>query len=83
MTRSLAKEFGARGILVNAIAPGFIETDMTAEIPEERRTAMLDAVSLGRMGTADEVAGCVLYLSGELASYVTGQTLVVDGGMRL
>ena len=83
LTRSLAKEFGGRGVTVNAIAPGFIETDMTGDVPEAHREAMTANISLGRAGTPEDVARGVLYLASELGDYVTGQVLVIDGGMRL
>jgi 3-oxoacyl-[acyl-carrier protein] reductase len=82
-TKSVAKEYGSRGILVNAIAPGFIETDMTGGLPEEARQAMLGGVILGRFGTPADVAGAVLFLASDLAGYITGQTLVVDGGLAV
>jgi 3-oxoacyl-[acyl-carrier protein] reductase len=79
-TKSVAKEYGSRGILVNAIAPGFIETDMTSGLPEEARQAMLAGITLGRLGRPEDVAGAVLFLASDLAGYITGQVLVVDGG---
>ncbi|MBK8006378.1 MAG: 3-oxoacyl-[acyl-carrier-protein] reductase [Gemmatimonadetes bacterium] len=78
-TKSVAKEYGSRGILVNAIAPGFIETDMTAGLPEDLRKAMLAGIALGRLGKPEDVAGAVLFLASELSGYITGQVLVVDG----
>jgi 3-oxoacyl-[acyl-carrier protein] reductase len=80
-TKSVAKEYASRGVLVNAIAPGFIETDMTAALPEEGRKALLEGIALGRLGRPDDVAGAVLFLASDLAAYITGQVLVVDGGM--
>ncbi len=78
-TKSVAKEYGSRGILVNAIAPGFIETDMTAGLPEDLRQGMLAGIALGRLGKPEDVAGAVLFLASELSGYITGQVLVVDG----
>ncbi|MAG56907.1 MAG: 3-oxoacyl-[acyl-carrier-protein] reductase [Planctomycetes bacterium] len=83
MTKSLAKEFGSRGVTVNAIAPGFIETDMTGEVPESHREMMTSAIALGRAGTPDDVASGVVFLASAAGAYVTGQVLVIDGGMRL
>lgn len=80
-TKSLAKEYGGRGILVNCIAPGFIETDMTAALPEGARAALLESIPLARLGQPADVAAAVLYLASDLGAYVTGQVLVVDGGM--
>jgi 3-oxoacyl-[acyl-carrier protein] reductase len=81
LTKSSAKEFASRGILVNAVAPGYIATDMTAALPEEARKAMLERIPLGRAGTAEDVARAVGFLAGPGSAYVTGQVLVVDGGM--
>ncbi|MSR74052.1 MAG: 3-oxoacyl-[acyl-carrier-protein] reductase [Planctomycetes bacterium] len=83
MTRSLAKEFGARGVLVNAIAPGFIATDMTAALTDEQRHAMQENIVLARAGTAEDIANGVLFLASNLSNYITGQVLVVDGGLKL
>jgi 3-oxoacyl-[acyl-carrier protein] reductase len=80
-TKSVAKEFASRNILANVIAPGFIETDMTNALPEEARKALLDSIALGRLGRPEDVAAAVLFLASDLAAYVTGQVLVVDGGM--
>lgn len=80
-TKTVAKEYAGRGILANCIAPGFIETDMTAVLPDGVRTALLESIPLGRLGAPADIAGAVLYLVSDLASYVTGQVLVVDGGM--
>ncbi len=82
-TRSIAKEVGSRGITVNAVAPGFIETDMTAQLGESVRDAAAGAIALGRFGTPHEVASAVGYLASDAASYITGHTLVVDGGMSI
>ena len=80
-TKSVAKEYAGRGVLVNCVAPGFIDTDMTAALPESTRTALLEAIPLGRLGAPADVAAAVLFLASDLAAYVTGQTLIVDGGM--
>lgn len=80
-TKSLAKEFGSRGITVNAIAPGFITTDMTAEMTEEARQALLQTLPLQKLGEPEDVAAAALFLAGAGARYVTGQVLNVDGGM--
>ena len=80
-TKSLAREVGVRGVTVNAIAPGFIETDMTNSLPEEQKVALALQIPMGRLGTADEIAQSVLFLAGDGASYITGQTLHVNGGM--
>jgi 3-oxoacyl-[acyl-carrier protein] reductase len=82
-TKSVAKEYGSRNILVNAVAPGFIDTDMTASLPQEARAAMLGGISLGRLGRPEDVAGAVLFLASDLAGYITGQVLVVDGGLAI
>ena len=81
LTKSAAREYASRGILINCIAPGFIETDMTAALPEEARKVLLGEIALGRLGAPADIADTVLYLASDLASYVTGQVLVVDGGM--
>ena len=82
-TKSVAKEYGSRGLLVNAVAPGFIDTDMTSALPAEVRTAMLGGIVLGRFGRPEDVAGAVLFLASDLAGYITGQVLVVDGGLAV
>jgi len=81
LTRSVAKEVGSRGITVNAVAPGFIETDMTGALGESVREAAIPAIALGRFGAPGEVAAAVGYLASDDASYVTGHVLVVDGGL--
>ncbi len=81
LTKTVAKEYASRGICVNCIAPGFIETDMTAALPEDARKVLLEGIALGRLGSPEDVANAVLYLASDLASYMTGQVLVVDGGM--
>ena len=83
MTRALAREFGSRAITVNAVAPGFIETDMTHVLPASQKEALLSQIPLGRLGSAEEVAGTVAFLASEEASYVTGTTLHVNGGMYM
>lgn len=83
LTKSLAKEFAARGVTVNAVAPGFIETDMTAAMPEAAKMAALAAVPAGRIGAPAEVAHAVAFLASEEAAYITGQVLCVDGGMGM
>ena len=80
-TKSVAREYASRGVLVNCIAPGFIDTDMTRALSDEARTALLGSIALGRLGRPEDVAGAVLFLASDLAAYVTGQVLVVDGGM--
>ena len=83
MTKAVAQEVGGRGITANCVAPGFIESDMTAGLPESRRQAVLAAVPAGRLGTPADVAACVVFLASDEASYVTGQTLHVNGGMAM
>ncbi|MDC0146257.1 3-oxoacyl-[acyl-carrier-protein] reductase [Amylibacter sp.] len=83
MTKSFAQEIATRGITANCIAPGFIETAMTAELPENVIKNMLDAIPQGRMGQADEVAASVAFLASNEASYITGQTLHINGGMAM
>ena len=80
-TKSLAREVGVRGITVNAVAPGFIETDMTDNLPNEQKEAFASQIPMGRLGTPNEIALAVLFLAGEGGSYITGQTLHVNGGM--
>lgn len=83
MTLSAAKELGKRGITVNAVAPGYIETDMTEILTEDQKKAMLDMISLGRAGKASDVANAVAFLASDAAAYITGQILTVDGGMAM
>ncbi len=80
-TRSLAREVGSRGITVNVVAPGFIDTDMTRELSEAQREAMFDDIPLRRLGEAGDIAAIVSFLASEPASYITGQTIHVNGGM--
>ena len=81
LTKSVAKELGSRNILVNAVAPGFIETEMTAAMTAEARTALGQQIALERLGSVQDVAAMVAFLASDLASYITGQVFVVDGGM--
>jgi 3-oxoacyl-[acyl-carrier protein] reductase len=81
MSKALAHEVAARGVTVNCVAPGFIETAMTAALNEKQRQAILNSVPAGRLGSSDDVAAAVLYLASDEAAYVTGQTLHVNGGM--
>ncbi|MBS1711232.1 MAG: 3-oxoacyl-[acyl-carrier-protein] reductase [Armatimonadetes bacterium] len=83
LTMSTAKELGSRGITCNAVAPGFIETDMTSELPEDFRSHVEKTAPAGRLGLPGDIAGAVLFLAGEGAGYVTGQCLTVDGGLFL
>ena len=80
-TKSLAREVGVRGVTVNAIAPGFIETDMTNSLPDDQKEALAAQIPMGRLGTANEVAQAVLFLAGDSGSYITAQTIHVNGGM--
>jgi len=82
-TKSLAKEVASRGVRVNALAPGYIETDMTDKLPEEARKALLTQIPLGRPGRPEEVASCALFLASDASSYITGQVLGIDGGMGM
>jgi len=83
MSKSLAQELGSRGITVNCVAPGFIDTDMTRALPEEQRRALLARIPLGRLGQPEDVAAAVAYLASPAAGYVTGAVLHVNGGMYL
>jgi 3-oxoacyl-[acyl-carrier protein] reductase len=81
LTKSVAKELGSRNILVNAIAPGFIETEMTDAMTPEARGALQGLIPLERLGKPEDIAAAVVFLASDLASYITGQVIVVDGGM--
>jgi len=83
MTRSLAREIGSRGITVNAVAPGFIATDMTAELGEDAQKALAAQIPLGRLGAPEDIAAAVVFLAGDAAGYITGQVLHVNGGMYM
>ena len=83
LTKSAAKELAGRNITVNAIAPGFIHTDMTAAMPEKARAAALASIPLGRMGAVEDVARAAVFLAGDESGYITGQVLCVDGGMAM
>ena len=83
MTKSLAKELASRGVPVNAVAPGFIDTDMTAALPQAARDALLSTIPTQRLGAAEEVAQAVAFLASDQAAYITGQVLAVDGGMSM
>jgi 3-oxoacyl-[acyl-carrier protein] reductase len=82
-SKSLAREVGSRGITVNVVAPGFIDTDMTKSLSEEQRKALLEPIALGRLGSVDDVAAAVVFLASPAASYITGETLHVNGGMYM
>jgi 3-oxoacyl-[acyl-carrier protein] reductase len=82
-TKSLAREVGSRGITVNCVAPGFIDTDMTKELPEAHRQTLLGAIPLGRLGQPEEIASAVLFLASPGGAYITGETLHVNGGMYM
>ena len=81
LSKSVAKEYASRNILVNCVAPGFVETDMTNGLPVDARASLLQQIALGRLGRPEDIAGAVLFLASDLAAYITGQVLVVDGGM--
>jgi 3-oxoacyl-[acyl-carrier protein] reductase len=83
MSKSLAQEMGSRSITVNVVAPGYVDTDMTKGLPEERKQKILAAIPLERMGTAEDVAAAVRFLASEEAGYITGQVLAVNGGMYM
>ncbi|PLY15934.1 MAG: 3-oxoacyl-ACP reductase [Sedimenticola sp.] len=80
-TKSLAREVGSRGITVNAVAPGFIDTDMTRELSEEQKKSLLSAIPLARLGDPDDIANAVVFLASKAAGYITGETIHVNGGM--
>lgn len=82
-SKSLAKEIGSRGITVNVVAPGFIDTDMTKALPEEQRTGLVKSIALERLGEPSDIANAVAFLAGPSASYITGETLHVNGGMYM
>lgn len=83
ITKSVAKELGSRGITVNAIAPGYIDTDMTAVLSEDIKHAIIDSVPLKRMGCVEDIANAAVFLASDKASYITGQVISVDGGMNI
>ena len=83
MARSLARELGSRGVTANVVAPGFIETDMTAELGEELVKRYAEQIPLGRMGAVDDVAAAVEFLAGDAAGYITGALIPVDGGLGM
>jgi 3-oxoacyl-[acyl-carrier protein] reductase len=82
-TRALAKELGSRNITVNTVAPGFIDTDMTKDLPEVSKEAMLTQIPLARLGAPEEIAAVVCFLAGDAAGYITGETIHVNGGMHM
>jgi 3-oxoacyl-[acyl-carrier protein] reductase len=82
-TKSLAREVGSRGITVNCVAPGFIDTDMTRALTEDQRNGLLQHIPLGRLGQAEDIAATVAFLASPRASYITGETLHVNGGMYM
>ncbi|MEZ5452496.1 MAG: 3-oxoacyl-ACP reductase FabG [Thiothrix sp.] len=82
-SKSLAREIGSRGITVNVVAPGFIDTDMTRELSEDQRSSLLQNIPLARLGQPDEIAGAVLFLASSLGAYITGETIHVNGGMYM
>ncbi len=83
MSKSLAQEVGSRSVTVNSIAPGFVETNMTAELSDDRKEDILRSISVGRLGKPDDIAGAVCFLASDKASYITGQTIHINGGMLM
>jgi 3-oxoacyl-[acyl-carrier protein] reductase len=83
LTKSLARELGGKGVTANVIAPGFIETDMTAGLPDEVKARVMEAMALNRLGTPEDIAAAVAYVSSDEAGYLTGQTICVDGGLTM
>jgi 3-oxoacyl-[acyl-carrier protein] reductase len=83
MARSVARELGSRSITANVVAPGFVETDMTADLPDEKKAEIAAAVPLGRFATSDEVARVVRWLASDDAAYITGAVIPVDGGLGM
>jgi len=82
-SKSLAQEIGSRGITVNTVAPGFIDTDMTRSLPDDQKQALLSKIPVGRLGQADEIAAAVAFLASPQAAYITGETIHVNGGMYM
>jgi 3-oxoacyl-[acyl-carrier protein] reductase len=83
MARSMARELGSRSITTNVVAPGFVETDMTAELPKEKKAEYLKAIPLGRMATSEDIAGVVRWVASDEAGYITGAVIPVDGGLGM
>jgi 3-oxoacyl-[acyl-carrier protein] reductase len=83
MMKALAQEVGSRGVTANCVAPGFIETDMTAATPQARRDALVQTIPVGRLGVPEDVAGAVAFLASDAAAYITGQTVHVNGGLAM
>jgi 3-oxoacyl-[acyl-carrier protein] reductase len=81
LTKTVAKEFATRNINANAVAPGFIQTDMTAKLPEDVKKKMLEAIPMAKLGVPEDVANLCLFLASEESSYITGQVITIDGGM--
>ena len=83
LSKSLAQEVGSRSVTVNSIAPGFIETNMTAGLNDDRKEQILESISMGRLGKPEDISGAVCFLASDKASYITGQTLHINGGMLM